>query len=130
MRFLSLYRPGRDDDAPPREEDMVALGALIEEMTRRGVLVATEGLRSSAHGARVRVDADGMFEVDEGPFPASRDVVAGYAILEAPSLDEAVELAKRFLAVMGGGETEVRLMYDGQAPDRQVPHTRSEMVAR
>ena len=106
MRFLSLYRPGRDDDAPPREEDMVVLGALV------------------------RVDDDGMFDVSEGPFAEARDVVAGYAILEAASLEEAVELAKRFLAVMGGGETEVRLMYDGQAPDRQVPHTRPEMVAR
>ena len=62
MRFFSLYRPGRDDDAPPGDEDMIALGALVEELTRRGQLVATEGLRSSAYGARVRVDGDGMFE--------------------------------------------------------------------
>lgn len=130
MRFFSLYRPGRDDDAPPGDEDMIALGALVEELTRRGQLVATEGLRSSAYGARVRVDGDGMFDVDHGPFGEAGTGVAGYAILEAPSLDEAIELAKRFLAVMGGGETEVRLMYDGQAPDRQVPHARPEMVAR
>lgn len=121
MRFLSLYRPGTDADDAPSAEQMVALGKLVEETMRSGVLLATEGLLSSAHGARVNVDGDGMFEVSEGPFPNPKDVVAGYAILQAPSLDEAIEVSKRFLAAMGGGENEIRLMFDNQAPDRQLP---------
>jgi hypothetical protein len=52
--------------------------------------------------------------VTDGPFTETKELIAGYAILEAKSKEEAIALAKRFLQVMGGGETEIRLMHDGE----------------
>jgi hypothetical protein len=116
MRFMTLYKPGRETDAPPTEEEMAAVGQLIEDMAKAGVLIATDGLKSSAHGARVRID-DGKFTVTDGPFAETKELIAGYAILEAASRAEAIELSKSFLQVMGEGESEVRLMHDQPAFD-------------
>ena len=111
MRYTMFYKPGRESDGPPSDREIAALGQLIEEMTEAGVLLATEGLQSSAHGARVRCVADG-FSVTEGPFPESKDLIGGYAIVAAQSKAEAIRIAKTFLTVMGEGETEIRLMED------------------
>jgi len=116
MRFMTLYKPGRETDAPPTEEEMAAVGQLIEDMAKAGVLIATDGLKSSVHGARVRIE-NGKFTVTDGPFAETKELIAGYAILQAASRAEAIELSKRFLQVMGEGESEVRLMHDQPAFD-------------
>jgi hypothetical protein len=112
MRFMTLYKPGRESDAPPAQEEREALGQLIGEMTSAGVLIATEGLHPSAKGARVAVTGSGNFTVTDGPFAETKELIAGYAIIEARDKEHAVELAKRFLAVMGEGQCEIRLMHD------------------
>jgi hypothetical protein len=114
MRFMTLYKPGRESYAPPREQEMADMGRLIEDMAKAGVLLATDGLLPSSKGARVRV-SDGKFTVTDGPFTEAKELVAGYAILQAGSLQEAVELTKRFLTVVGEGESEIRQMYDAPA---------------
>jgi hypothetical protein len=111
MRFMTLYKPGRETDAPPSEQKMAAVGQLIEEMAKAGVLIATDGLQPSSKGARVRIDG-GRFTVTDGPFTETKELIAGYAIIQAKSKQEAIELAKRFLDVMGEGESEIRLMQD------------------
>ena len=111
MHFMSLYKPGRDADGPPDPLAMAKLGGLVEEMSRNGSLVATNGLQPSSTGARVRISGDRL-TVTDGPFAETKELIAGYAILEAPSKEAAVELAKRFLRVMGEGECEVRPMFD------------------
>jgi hypothetical protein len=111
MRFMTLYKPGTDSNAPPSQQEMAALGQLIEEMTRAGVLIATDGLQPSSKGARVRI-SEGKFTVTDGPFAETKELIAGYAIIEAKSKQHAIDLAKRFLAVMGEGESEIRLMQD------------------
>ncbi|HEY6066869.1 MAG TPA: YciI family protein [Thermoanaerobaculia bacterium] len=111
MRFMSLYKPGRESDAPPTEREMAAVGQLIEEFAKAGVLIATDGLQSSAKGARVRID-HGKLTVTDGPFTETKEVIGGYAILNAKSKEEAIELTKRFLSVMGAGECEIRQMQD------------------
>jgi len=112
MRFMSLYKPGKESDAPPTQQEMADMGRLIEEMTKAGVLIATDGLQPSSKGARVRISG-GKFTVTDGPFIETKELIAGYAILEAKSKEEAIDLAKRFLEVVGEGETEIRLMHEG-----------------
>jgi hypothetical protein len=114
MRFMVLYKPGKETDAPPSEREMADVGRLIEEMAKSGVLIATDGLQPSSKGARVRISG-GKFNVTDGPFTETKELVAGYAILSVKSKAEAIELAKRFLKVMGEGESEVRQMHDTPA---------------
>ena len=114
MRFMVLYKPGKETDAPPSEREMADVGQLIEEMAKAGVLIATDGLQPSSKGARVRISG-GRFNVTDGPFTETKELVAGYAILSVKSKAEAIEWAKRFLKVMGEGESEVRQMHDAPA---------------
>lgn len=128
MRFMMLYKPGYETDEPPTPETMAAVGALIEDMARSGVLIATDGLRPSSNGVRVRVDG-GDFVVTDGPFTETKELVAGYAIVRARSKEHAIELAKRFLAIMGEGESEIRLMEDAAAPPGERGNGRGRAVA-
>jgi hypothetical protein len=112
MRFLSIYKT-IERDTPPSAEEMAAMGKLIQEGMTKGWLVSTEGCLSSALGARVR-RSDGQMTVTDGPFAESKEVVGGFAILNASSKQEAIELAKYFLSHAGQGECELRQLY--QAP--------------
>ncbi len=112
MRFMSIYKPGQEPAGPPPENEMAALNKLLEEMTEKGVMIGTDGLFPSALGARVDLNA-GEFTVTDGPFAETKELIAGYAILECESLEEAVGWTRRFLAVMGQGQCEVRRMHDG-----------------
>ena len=99
MRFLSIYK-ARETNAPPSAEHIAAMTALIEESVKRGELLSTEGCLPTSLGARVRL-ADGSVTVTDGPFAEAKEVVGGFAILEAPSMDAAIELTKRFLRIHG-----------------------------
>lgn len=117
MRFMTIYKAPRavaDDEAPQSAADIARVGAFIEQLAREGVLLVTDGLASSAKGARVRSEG-GKITVVDGPFTESKELVAGYAIINVASKAEAIEVAKRFLAVVGDGESEVREMYDAPA---------------
>src|SRR5580765_1591052 len=116
MRFMTLYKPGKESDAPPTQKEMADMGQLIEEMAKAGVLIATDGLQPSSKGARVRLSG-GKFTVTDGPFTETKELVAGYAIIQVKSKEEAIELTKRFLKVVGEGESEIRLMHDEPAFD-------------
>jgi hypothetical protein len=100
MRFLSMIRLDENGGQVPSEQLMTDMGKLIEEMTRKGVLIRTAGLRPTAEGARVRLRQGKLSTVD-GPFTETKEVVGGFAILEAGSLQEAIELTKRFLKIHG-----------------------------
>jgi hypothetical protein len=116
MRFMMLYKPGYESDAPPTQQEMEEMGRFIGEMAQAGVLIATDGLQPSSKGVRVRI-SDGKFTVTDGPFTETKELIAGYAIVQARSKQEAIELAKRFLEVVGEGESEIRLMHDVPAFD-------------
>jgi hypothetical protein len=110
MRFLSMVRVNESAGQKPSQRLMNEMGKLIEEMTHSGALVSTAGLTPTREGKRVR-SQHGKMSVTDGPFIESKEVVGGYAILEAPSMAEAIELTKRFLAVHGDEwnvECEVR----------------------
>jgi hypothetical protein len=94
---------------------MDAMGKLIGDMAKAGVLLATEGCLPSSKGARVRIEGDNKFTVTDGPFPETKELIAGFCLLQVKSKDEAVEWTKRFLAVVGEGESEIRLLHDQPA---------------
>jgi hypothetical protein len=115
MRFLSMIRINERSGQKPSEKLMTDMGKLIEEMTRSGALVSTAGLRPTAEGFRVRLSG-GKMRVTDGPFTEAKEVIGGYAILEAKSKAEAVELTKRFLKIHGDEwelECEVRQLDQG-----------------
>jgi hypothetical protein len=110
MRFLSIYKT-RERNAPPTADEMATMGKLIEEGIKAGWLLGTEGCLPSTLGSRVRRDGV-TISVTDGPFIESREVVGGFAILNANTKDEAVELCRKFLQVAGEGECELRQLYN------------------
>ncbi len=110
MKFLSLYK-SQERGVPPTQGEMNKMGKLIEEGMKAGWLVATEGCLPSALGARVR-RSDGKLSLTDGPFTEAKEVVGGFAILRANSKQEAIQLAKDFLQVVGEGECELRQIYE------------------
>ena len=106
------HRPSKpESDAPPTQQEMESMGKLIGDMHKAGVLLAAEGCLPSSKGLRVRLDG-GKFSVTDGPFPETKELIAGFALMQVKSKPEAIEWTKRFLAVAGEGESEVRLLHD------------------
>jgi hypothetical protein len=87
------------------------MGALIDEMTKAGVLHATGALEGTKKGARVRYQGRRRTVID-GPFTESKELVAGYAILELPSLAAAIEWTERFGEIVKVNEIEIRQMQE------------------
>jgi hypothetical protein len=122
MRYLSMIRIDEKRGQAPSEQLMQGMGQLIDEMTRSGALVSTAGLRPTSEGVRVRLRG-GKLSTTDGPFTEAKEVIGGYAVLEAQSLQEAIELTKRFLRVHGNEwdiECEVRQL-DGPEFGCQAP---------
>jgi hypothetical protein len=113
MRFLSIYK-SVEKNVPPTPEHVANMGKLIEEGMKAGVLLATEGCLPSVLGARVRL-SDGKLSVTDGPFIESKELIGGFALLQTNSKEEAIALAKKFLAVAGDGECEIRQLFEAQA---------------
>ena len=114
MRFLCLYKPSKAECAPPTQGEMAEMGRFIEESVKSGKLLATEGCLPSALGASIR-KTDGQFKVTDGPFTESKEIVGGFALIQAASKEAAIEFTKRFLKVAGDGETEIRQLYEQPA---------------
>lgn len=110
MKFLSIYKSA-ERGVPPSQEEMTKMGKLVEDGMKAGFLLATEGCLPSALGARVRISG-GKVTVTDGPFTEAKELVGGFAILRANSKEEAVEMAKNFLQVVGDGECELRQLYE------------------
>lgn len=110
MRFLSMIRVDENTGQEPSERLMTEMGKLIDEMTEAGTLVRTAGLQPTSEGARLR-SRYGKLSQTDGPFTEAKEVIGGYAILEAASMEQAIELTERFLKVHGDEwdvECEVR----------------------
>ena len=110
MRFLSIYK-AVETNVPPTTEHMAKMGQLIEEMTNAGTLISTEGCLPTSKGARVR-RSGGKVSVTDGPFTESKEVIAGFALLEAKSKEEAIEWLKR--APFEGTEVEIRQVFEAE----------------
>jgi hypothetical protein len=121
MKFMLIANATKDSEAgkPPDPRLMAAMGKLTEDLTRTGVLVATGGLMPSATGVRTRL-AKGKLTLTDGPFTEAKEIIGGYAIVDVPSKQEAIEIAKRFWQIHADilgpsyvGEGEIRQMFEG-----------------
>jgi hypothetical protein len=113
MKFLSIYKAA-ERNTPPTQQEMAAMGKLVDEGFKAGWLLSTEGCLPSTLGVRVR-RSSGNINVTDGPFTESKELVGGFAILKANSKEEAIQLAKDFLKVVGEGECELRQLYEAGA---------------
>lgn len=113
MRFMLLVKATPDSEAGtlPTAAQLAEMGQFNEALANAGVLLAADGLQASAKGARVRF-ANRQPTVSDGPFTETKELVAGYWILQLRSMAEAVEWAKRVPFVEG--EIEVRQLFDAE----------------
>lgn len=96
MRFLSLIKVEENSGKQPSERLMREMGALMDEMTKTGTLLDTAGLMPTAQGKRVRLRG-GKISIIDGPFTETKEVVGGFAMMKADSLEEAIKLTERFV---------------------------------
>jgi hypothetical protein len=95
MRVMFMIKGDPQPGAAPSEELLTAMGSYNDELKKAGVLLDLAGLLPSAMGRRVQFSGRSRAVID-GPFPESKQLVAGYWILQVPSMEEAVEWAERF----------------------------------
>jgi hypothetical protein len=129
MRFIVMAIATTESEVapPPKPEAFVAMQEYNEEAVKAGVLLAAEGLTPTSKGARVKFDGDERIVID-GPFAESKEVVAGFSIIQAKSLDEAIDWVKGAPNVSpnGKGTVEIRKLMDvgdfgeGFTPNEEV----------
>jgi len=109
MRFMMMHRTNAywEAGAAPSLELIARVGKLMGAMAEARVLVGAEGLRASSQGVRLQFEG-GRRTVIKGPFNASNELPAGFAILRAESIEEAIEWASRFAKVMGNVQIDIR----------------------
>ena len=97
MRFMIIVKANADSEAGkmPSTELLTAMTEFNEELVKAGVMLAGEGLHPSSRGARVNFHSDGSTSVVDGPFAETKELIAGYWIIQVSSLDEAVEWVRR-----------------------------------
>jgi hypothetical protein len=114
MRFMAIVKATKDSEAgkPPSEELLAAMAKFNEEMVKAGVMLDGNGLQPSSKGARVRFSGAKRTVID-GPFAETKELVAGYWILQCKSLAEAIEWIKRCPNPhQEGGEIEIRQVFE------------------
>jgi hypothetical protein len=119
IRYMGLLKADRDTEAGvlPDEKLLAAMGAFIEEGVKSGVILSGEGLQPSSKGARVRYSGSKRTVID-GPFTETKELVAGYAIIQVASKEEAIEWTKRFVKVDAPGrlgresDCEIRRIFE------------------
>jgi hypothetical protein len=109
MRFLVIHKSNEANEAgiPPSKELVENMGKLMEETAQAGVLLAAEGVHASSKGARLSFSG-GKRTVTDGPFAEAKELIAGFALIDVSSKDEAIEWATRFADLIGDVEIEIR----------------------
>jgi hypothetical protein len=115
MRFMILRKadPNTEAGALPNQELLAAMGQYMEDMARAGILLAGEGLRPTSEGVRVKFSR-GKPTVTDGPFAETKELIAGWSIIQVNSREEAIEWVKRWPRIDGDGEVEleIRRLYE------------------
>ena len=116
MRFMIIVKGNKQSESGvlPEERLIAAMADYHEQLVKAGVLLDASGLQPTAKGWRVKY-SQGKRTVIDGPFTESKEIVAGYTLIQVKSRDEAIEWAKRFPAPFGDdaeGEIEVRQLYE------------------
>jgi hypothetical protein len=130
MRFMIIRKADKDTEAGalPTSELISAMGGYMEAMAKAGVLLAGDGLRPSALGARVSFSG-GTTTVIDGPFTESKELVAGFSLIQAKSKEEAVEWVKRWPTIDGAGNVQIEIRQVFEADDFGDAYT-PELQAR
>ena len=110
MRFMVIVKADANSEAGvmPDEKLLTEMGNFNEELVKAGVMLAGEGLHPSSRGARVKFSGSKRI-VTDGPFPETKELIAGFWIWELKSLDEAIAWAKRIPNPMPGTESEIEI---------------------
>ena len=110
MRFMVMVMATKESETgiPPKPEAYAAMGKYNAELVQAGVLLAAEGLAASSKGARVKFSGDERTVID-GPFAETKEVVAGFSIIQVKSIEEAIEWVKRGPNIFPNGEAEVEI---------------------
>lgn len=114
MRFMVIVKADKKSEAGelPSEELMTAMGNFNEELVKAGVLLAGEGLHPSSKGARVKF-SNGKASVIDGPFTETKELVAGFWLIQVKSKEEAIKWVKRVpVPPEGEGEIEIRQVFE------------------
>jgi hypothetical protein len=111
MRYMMIVKASKDSEAGkmPSEEMIAVMGAYNEQLAKAGVLLDAAGLQGSSKGFRVKYSADGKKSVMDGPFTESKELIAGYWIIQVKSHEEALEWAKRAPSPHPGHETDIEV---------------------
>jgi hypothetical protein len=115
MRFMIIVKANADSEAGkmPSTEVLSAMTAYNEELVKAGVMLAGDGLHPSSRGARVQFHADGSTSVVDGPFAETKELIAGYWIIQVSSLEEAIEWVRRVPnPEREESEIEIRQVFD------------------
>jgi hypothetical protein len=132
IRYLALVKSDSNIEAGnlPDEKAIAAMGAFLEEGAKSGVFLSADGLQPSSKGARVRYTGSQRTVID-GPFAESKELVAGFVLLQFPSKEEAIEWARRFVQIDApgrGGESECEIRpifeFDDYGPSPAVERFR------
>ncbi|HXA82020.1 MAG TPA: YciI family protein [Methylomirabilota bacterium] len=128
MRFMMIVKANKDSEAGklPPDEMIAAMGKYNEELMKAGVLVELGGLQSSAKGARVRFSSGKTIVID-GPFAETRELIAGYWVINVKSREEAIAWARRVPPPHGPDqecELEIRQFFELEdfVPSEAVDH--------
>ena len=110
MRFMVLVKADKNSEAGvmPEEKLLADMGAFNEELVKAGVMLAGEGLHPSSKGARVRFSGDKRTVID-GPFAETKELIAGFWIVQVKSKEEAIEWVKRAPNPFPGTESEIEI---------------------
>jgi hypothetical protein len=110
MRFMIIRKADRETEAGvmPPEELIAAMQKYNEELVKAGVMIAADGLQPSSKGARVKFSG-GKPTVIDGPFSETKELVAGYSILQVNSKEEAIEWVRKWPKLDGHGEVEIEI---------------------
>jgi hypothetical protein len=118
MRFMVMVKASKNSEAGvmPSEKLLADMGKFNDDLNKAGVLLAGEGLQPSSKGARVKFVGDKQ-TVTDGPFPETRDLVAGFWLWKCQSLQEAIDWVKRCPNPMPGEEAEIEIRQVFEAED-------------
>jgi hypothetical protein len=113
MRFMVIVKANKDSEAGvmPSEQILNEMGAFNVELEKAGVMLAGEGLHPSSKGKRIRFDGKKRTVID-GPFAETKELVAGFWVIQVKSVDEAIEWMKR--APFQEGELEIRRVFEAE----------------
>jgi hypothetical protein len=130
MRFMVIVKASKESEAGvmPSEELLAAMGKFNEELVKAGIMLAGDGLHPSSKGARIRFEKGGKRTLIDGPFAETKELIAGYWMLQVKSKAEVIEWMMRCPATQedGSGEIEIRQVFELEdfAPGDAIDHHR------